>query len=258
MIDWALASPSISGRLGLDGRGLGVDLGPELLGHRLDLLGFLLALGTDLGDHLLGLRLRSLLLEDHLGLGLGQVGLGLGRQLLLLARLGQLVGDLGLLDRLADQLGHVDVPRQPEEQRQVLRRQHPLELGGGLVLELLAGVAHQQVDCASPRSVQPADRLDLRQDHLVLDVLERAELANDVGRLLGKNSPDRRVVEVNRKAVVRGELDPLARHVDRIVGRHVPSRSPLMARPASVTAAVAAVALPPSRFWASTVRLVSE
>ena len=97
--------------------------------------------------------------------------------------------------------------------------QDPLELGRGLVLELLAGVSDQQVDGAPPRSVQPADRLDLRQDHLVLDVLERAELANDVGRLLGQNAPDRRVVEVNRKAVARGKLDALARDVNRIVGR---------------------------------------
>ena len=182
-------------------------------------LAFFSPVGADLGDLLLGFRLRSLLPEDHLGLGLGQLGLGLGRQLLLVAGLGQLVGDLGLLDRLADGLGHVDVPGQAEEQRQVLRRQDPLQLGRGLVLELLAGVAHQQVDRASPRSVQPADRLDLRQDHLLLDILERAELANDVRRLLGENAPDRRVVEVNRKAVAGGKLDALARRVDRIVGR---------------------------------------
>ena len=208
MVDWA----SMAARLG-------VDLGPELLGHGLDLLGFLLALGVDLGDHLVGLGLGSLFLEDDLGLGLGQLGLGLGGQLLLLAGLGQLVGDLGLLDRLANGLGHVDVPGQAEEERQVLGRQHPLELLGGLVLELLAGVADQQVHRASPRAVEPADRVDLRQDHLLLDVFERAELADDVGGLVGEDAPDRREVEVDREAVVGGELDSLARDVDRIVGR---------------------------------------
>ena len=56
----------------------------------------------------------------------------------------------------------------------------------GLVLELLAGVADEQVDGAPLRAVHPADRADLRQDHLLLDVLERAELADDVGGLLGQ------------------------------------------------------------------------
>jgi len=83
-------------------------------------------------------------------------------------------------------------------------RQYPLQLGGGFVLELLAGISHQQIHRASPRSVQPADRFDLGQDHLLLDVFERAELANDIGRMLGQNAPDRRVVQVNRKSVAGG------------------------------------------------------
>ena len=129
--------------------------------------------------------------------------------------------------------------------------QDPLELGRGLVLKLLAGVSHQQVDRAAPRSVQPADRLDLRQDHLVLDILERAELANHVGRLLGQNAPDRRVVEVNRKAVARGKLDALARDVNRIVGRRRAQAVAAQIMRGAWPGRAAAGAVPRLRSWAS-------
>ena len=69
--------------------------------------------------------------------------------------------------------------------------------------------------------MEPADRADLREDDLLLDVLERAELADDLGRLLGQDAPDGREVEVDQEAVVGGELDPLARHVDRVGSRRL-------------------------------------
>ena len=150
-------------------------------------------------------------------------------------------------------LGHVDVPGQAEQEREVLRRRGPARAPRTVSFwNCLAGVADQQVDRASLRAVQPADRADLGQDHLLLDVLERAELADDVGGLLGEDAPDRREVEVDQEAVVGGELDPLARGVNRIVAVDLAQPVAPVGRPRGAGSAGLAFRR------ASTVRVVSE
>ena len=54
------------------------------------------------------------------------------------------------------------------------------------------------------------------------------------GACSGSDAPDRREVEVDREAVVGGELDPLARDVDRVVGRRL--AQPVAARLAAAAA----------------------
>ena len=61
---------------------------------------------------------------------------------------------------------------------------------GRVGLELLALVADEEVDGPPLRAVGPANGGDPRQDHLLLDVGEGAELADDVGGLVGQDAPD--------------------------------------------------------------------
>src|SRR5271165_6303697 len=67
--------------------------------------------------------------------------------------------------------------------------------------------------------MQPTDRFDLGKNDFLLNVLEHAELANDVRRLFWQDAPDRRVIHVNREAVGGRKLNALAGGVSRIIGR---------------------------------------
>ena len=67
-----------------------------------------------------------------------------------------------------------------------LRTGDTLQFGGGLVLEFLARISHEQIDGTSARAMKPANGFDLRQDHLLLDILEGAELADSLGRCSGR------------------------------------------------------------------------
>ena len=131
----------------------------------------------------------------------------------------------------------------------------PLELRRCLVLEFLSSVAHQEVDRPSPRAVQPADRLDLGQDHLCSTSLSVPNWRTTLAPAR-ENSPDRGVIEVNQKAVAGRKLDPLARYVHGILGRG--GTQPVAARSVPDWCRSGGRRLAAIDSRASTVRLVSE